>query len=244
MAQELDSQMLQRLQDSYREMSDGELLGLAAQPEDLTDTAREVLRGEMAARGLKAEDAEGDPFAALKQAGLMRDPLPKPEFGTKLPDGSVVLYTFNDAIEAGEACDRLEENQIEVDVKDVSDKSSGGGSFYGGPPVAMQVIVAVGDRERAVKILREKMGLFPLQEVEESDPAVDDGTVSTLGVFGRREDADRVAQVLDDARVWHKVSANPEGSAEEENAWTLEVREVDLVKAGEVVEKAMGLPEG
>ena len=72
MAQELDSQMLQRLQENYREMSDGELLGLAAQPEDLTETAREVLRGEMAARGLKAEDAEGDPFAALKQAGLVK----------------------------------------------------------------------------------------------------------------------------------------------------------------------------
>ena len=237
MTQELNSQMMQRLQDNYREMSDGELLQLAALPEDLTETAREVLHAEMAARGLKAEDAAGDPFVS-------HDVLPKPEFGSKLPDGSVVLYTFNDAIEAGEACDRLEESAIEVDVKDVSDKSNVGGSFYGGPPVAMQVIVALGDRERAVKILREKMGLFPLQEVEESDPAVDDGTVSTLGLFGRREDADQVAQTLDDARVWHKVSANPEGSEEEENAWTLEVREVDLVKAGELVEKAMGLPEG
>jgi hypothetical protein len=95
-----------------------------------------------------------------------------------------------------------------------------------------------------VKILRENMGLFPLQEVEQADAVVDDGTISTLGVFGRREDADEVAQTLDDARVWHKVTANPEGSAEDENAWTLEVREVDLVRAGEVVEKAMGLAEG
>ena len=88
------------------------------------------------------------------------------------------------------------------------------------------------------------MGLFPLQEVEEADAVVDDGTVATLGDFGRREDADDVARVLDEAGIWHRVTANPEGSAEEENAWTLEVREVDLVKAGEVVEKGMGLAEG
>ena len=238
MAQELDSQALQRLQEYYREMSDGELLGVAATPEDLTEMAREVMRGEMTHRGLKVEDAPSDPFTPMEH-----DPLPNPEFGRKLPNGMVVLYTFNDAIEAGEACDRLEENEIGVDVKDVSVRD-GVGTLYGGAPVALQVIVAVGDRERAVKILRENMGLFPLQEVEQADAVVDDGTISTLGVFGRREDADEVAQTLDDARVWHKVTANPEGSAEDENAWTLEVREVDLVRAGEVVEKAMGLAEG
>ena len=67
------------------------------------------------------------------------------------------------------------------------------------------------------------------------------GQLATLGDFGRREDADEVAKVLEEAGIWHRVTANPEGSAEDENAWTLEVREVDLMKAGEVVEKAMGL---
>jgi hypothetical protein len=182
---------------------------------------------------------EGDALS-----GLGRDSLPKPEFGRKLADGRVVLTTFHDAIAAGEACDWLEGDEMDVDVRDVAEKSTGGGSFYGGPPVALQVIVKSGDRDQAVKILREKMGLFPLQEVEEADPTVDDGTLATLGEFGRREDADEVAKVLDEARIWHKVSANPDGNAADENAWTLEVREIDLVKAGEVVEKAMGLPEG
>jgi hypothetical protein len=239
MGRELDSQALQRLQEYYGEMSDGELLGIAARPEDLTEMAREVMRGEMAARNLKLEDAPGDPFTAKAH-----DMPPKPEFGWKLPNGMVVLTTFHDAIAAGEACDCLEEDGMDVDVRDVSEKSTGGGSFYGGPPVALQVIVAVRDRARAVKILREKMGMFPLQEVEEADAVVDDGTVATLGDFGRREDADEVAKVLDEVGIWHRVTANPEGNAAEENAWTLEVREVDLVKAGEVVEKAMGLPEG
>jgi hypothetical protein len=239
MAQELDSQALQRMQEYYHEMSDGELLGIATKPDDLTDMAREVMRGEMAHRGLELEDAPSDPFTSKE-----RDRLPKPEFGTKLPNGMVVLTTFYDAIAAGEACDWLEGEGIEVDVRDVSEKSTGGGSFYGGPPVAMQVIVAVRDRDQAVKILREKMGMFPVQEVEDADPVVDDGTVATLGDFGRREDADEVVRVLEEARIWHRVTANPEGSAADENEWTLEVREVDLVRAGELVEKAMELPEG
>jgi hypothetical protein len=53
-----------------------------------------------------------------------------------------------------------------------------------------------------------------------------------------------VAKALDEARIWHRVTANPEGTAADENAYTLEVREIDLVKAGDVVERAMNLPEG
>ncbi|HEX9198234.1 MAG TPA: hypothetical protein VF865_01650 [Acidobacteriaceae bacterium] len=236
MARELDSEMLQRLQQQYGEMSDGELLNLAETPDDLTEVAFEVLRGEMTHRGLKpgAEEPPGGGPGAL----------PRPEFGRKLPDGSVVLMTFHDAMAAGDACDCLEAEAIEVDVRDVSDKSTGGGSFYGGPPVALEVIVPGADRARAVKILREKMGLFPLQEVEEADELVDDGTVSTLGFFGRREDAEAVAKALEDGRIWHRIVANAEGTVEDENAFSLEVREVDLMGAGELVEKAMGLPEG
>jgi hypothetical protein len=231
MARELDSEMLARLQANYREMSDGELLGLAAEPDDLTEVAREALRGEMAGRKLKVE---GAPFAAME-----RDPLPKPEVGAELAKGMVVLTTFYDAIAAGEACDWLEAAGMDVDVRDVSEKG-GLGTMYGGPPVALQVVVAGRDRERAMGILREKMGLFPLQEVEMADAVVDDGSLATVGTFGRREDADEVARVLDDARLWHRVSANADGSAETEDAWTVEVREVDLVKAGDVVEKAFG----
>jgi hypothetical protein len=38
--------------------------------------------------------------------------------------------------------------------------------------------------------------------------------------------------------------ANAEGSVEDEDCYSLEVKEVDLVRAGEVVERAMNLPEG
>jgi hypothetical protein len=70
---------------------------------------------------------------------------------------------------------------------------------------------------------------------------VDDGTESVLGSFGRRPDAEEVGRILEEAGVWHRIVADPEGSVENEDAFTLEVKEVDLVRAGEVVEKAMGL---
>jgi len=235
MARELDSEILRRLQQQYGEMSDGELLELVGQPDDLTEVALEVLRGEITHRGLKPE--------ALEASDAGRYGLSQPEFGTKLADGSVVLMTLHDAMAVGNGCDFLEAEGIEVTVRDVSEKG-GIGTMYGGPPVSLQVIVKVADQDRAVKILREKMGLFPLQEVEEADAVVDDGTASTLGYFARHEDAEEVAQVLEEAGVWHRISVNGEGSAENEDAFTLEVKEVDLVRAGEVVEKAMGLPEG
>jgi hypothetical protein len=260
MGQELDSRALQRLQEYYHEMSDGELLGIAAKPDELTDMAREVMRGEMTARGLKAEAPMpnsghglatgtwgGDEMtgAAMPSAILgsspMMDSAPPENSGTK--PGEVSLGVFYDAFEVERACGFLEEAEVPFRVEDVAKPRSGFRS-YDSPPVTLSLIVDKGDRERAMGVLRKEMGLFPLQEVEEADPVVDDGTVATLGDFGRREDANEVAKVLDEAQIWHRVTANPDGSAADENAWTLVVREIDLVKAGELVEKAMGLLEG
>ena len=92
-------------------------------------------------------------------------------------------------------------------------------------------------------ILRERMGLFPLQEVAVADALPDDGSVGTLGTFGHRADAEEVGRALDEARIWHRIVANPEGTVENENCYTLEVREIDLARAGGVVEKVLNLPE-
>jgi hypothetical protein len=169
----------------------------------------------------------------------------KPEPVAKgLAKGTVVLTTFNDAIAAGEAIDLLEAEGMEIEVRDVAAAQGGGGSFYGGPPVALQVIVQQRDLRRGMQILREKMGMFPGQEVEEADEAVDDGTTAVLGAFGHRNDAEDVARVLSEAGVWHRITANAEGRVEDEDCYSLEVKEVDLVRAGEVVERGLGLPEG
>ena len=233
MAHELDSQgEWQRLVERYRAMSDGELLQLAAGIGDLTETAAEVLRGEMQSRGLRVEAPEvAAPAHAVESV--------VPRSGA----GGGALNTFYDAFDAGRACDCLEAEGIGFDLRDNSAGAGGLGMLEGGPPVVLQLFVDGADRERAMAVLRRKMGLFPLQEVEVADEALDDGSVSTLGGFGQREEAEEVARVLEDAGIWHRVVANPEGTVEEESCYLLEVREVDMAEAGDVVEAALELPE-
>lgn len=253
MAYEAESDLVQRLQRSYAEMSDGELVGLAEKPGDLTESAQEVLRTEMAKRGLQApepvqpirweaETRPRDRWAATSISPILgaepeldATPLEDSRLGT---DDSL-LGTFHDAIEVGRACEFLEQAEVEFRVQDISKPSNGMGVFDS-PPVALNLIVAKDDRERAMRVLRKAMGLFPLQEVEEADAMVDDGTVTPVGYFASRMDADHITEVLDAAHVWNRISANPEGSAENEDLWMVEVREVDLMKAGNVVEKALG----
>jgi len=237
----------QRLVELYREMTDGELQKLAARPDDLTDEAQGVLRTEMGSRRLQMEQGAvlGASAAVDFYTGAQSEPDMKPEPAAKgLAKGMVVLTTFHDAIAAREACGLLEAEAIEIEVRDAAEKSSGGGSFYGGPPVALQVIVAQRELGRAMAILREKMGMFPKQEVEVADEAIDDGTTAVLGAFGYRSDAEDVARMLLEAGVWHRITANAEGSVEGEDAYTLEVKEVDLVRAGEIVERGLGMGEG
>ena len=241
-------------------MADGELLELAAKPDDLTEMANEVLRGEMARRHLKAEEpvAEwglkaartvAEPAAARRfEGGVSPDPFgavaigsawgaPEPSSARK---GMASLMVFYDAIELGRACDFLEEQEIGFEINDLSKPRSGLTPFE--RPVEMELVVAQADKLRAMAVLREKMGLFPLQEVEVAD-APEDGALMVVASFGRRSDADEVAQVLADAGVWRQVSENEDGAEETEDAFTVEVREVDQEKALGVVEKAMGIAE-
>jgi hypothetical protein len=65
-------QYWQELTENYRQMGDEELRELAANPEDLTEVARQVLRDEMKRRGLgKAPDIE----VAKRPAVINREPM-------------------------------------------------------------------------------------------------------------------------------------------------------------------------
>jgi|GEM_PF-1791760 hypothetical protein len=264
MRDELDSEgQWQRLVDLYRAMSDEELLGLAERPGDLTEMAQGVLRSEMGSRNLKLEVLQPEtghrwasdsvaqerwPGSAMPAFVLGSAPVvdaPGGEDEDWMKPGEAWLGVFHDAFEVDRACHLLEENDVPFRLHDSLDRSRPRrGTRADGPGVALNLIVSGADRERAKAILRKNMGLFPLQEVAEADPIVDDGTVSTVGTFGRRDDADMVANALDEAGIWHRLVSNPEGSVANEDAWTLEVKEVDLVRAGDAAVKAIRLPEG
>ena len=251
------SQQWSGLQARYREMSDGELLQLAANPEDLTDTAQEVLRAEMASRHL--QPAKAEPRTRWASDAFATEPRPispgisssilgsAPDIGAQagessnLQRGEVLLRQFQDAFELGRACEHLEAAGLRFRIEDASRPSQG---IEGYSPAVLNLIVPAADRERAMAVLRKEMGLFPLQEVAEPDAAVDDGTLSEMGTFASLQDAQPVGSALEEARIWHRLTANPEGSAQTEDAFILQVREVDLMRAGDVVAKALGWTEG
>jgi hypothetical protein len=231
----------QRLFDLYHAMSDDDLLDLGDAPEELTEIARDVLRGELSSRRLEPRQ----PIVIAPVPQVIPAPIAKQLAPNKIErgHGEVWLVTFHDAIDAGFACEYLEKGEVEFEVRDISQPREGFYTFTHPPPVVLQLFVDKADEEGAKAILREKMGLFPLQEVAVADAPVDDGAVATLGDFGRRADAEEVAHVLEDAHVWHRIVTNPDGTMENEDCFTLEVKEIDVMRAGELVDKVLNLPE-
>src|SRR5690242_1259921 len=141
MAYELDSQGWEKLRALYAQMSDEELLELAAKPDDLTDMAQQVLRGEMASRNLKVQQVEqperrwaSDSFAgdawrgaeAVSPSIMGSTPefVPHAEEGS-LERGEVMLRTFHDAFEMSRACESLEAAEVGFRVEDVSKPTNG-----------------------------------------------------------------------------------------------------------------------
>src|SRR5665213_636257 len=231
MAYELDSEIRSRLVRHYQQVSDRELLDAAVDAEDLTPMAQEVVRAELSSRGL--ENAWADPKNDHSSRPISselpepfheswRDSLPKLQPAAPLEPGKTALITLYDAIEAGKACAFLEDGEITIELRDVS-QTQGRGSDWGGPPIALQIIVDRREHDRAVQLLREKMGLFPIEEIAEPDAIEDDGTVATVGQFGKRSDAEEVARVLSDAKIWNRITADPNGSPQTEDAFLVEV---------------------
>jgi len=83
------------LTETYRAMFDGELEQLAGDMDDLTDTAREVLRGEMKSRGLAMPGERPQPGRQPFAANVDPDSLAEEPDGPEgRADGSPVEFTW------------------------------------------------------------------------------------------------------------------------------------------------------
>lgn len=230
-----------RLRGVYLGMGDAELMELREKIGDLTGNAREALAEELRERGL---DAPTSSFAGGEELGgevglpTAADLMPG-YLGAVAPE--MELRTFYDALEAGRACEFLDEAGIPFHVADMTQEEGGRGAAEGGPAVALRVTVPLTDFERAKAVLRKGMGLFPLQEVTTADEMVDDGTRTPVGYVATREDAEEIAGMLTVAGLRYWVVENAEGSEAEENRYAVEVREVDLFAAGEAIDKGLGV---
>ncbi len=206
----------ERLGLVYREMGDRELLGLQAASGDLTDAAREAVGAEMRRRGLAvpvtkaAWDAES--FAEGESSGWR------------------MLHVFHQTFEAQAAFRLLEREEIPFAVEDrtVDEK----GEAVPGPAVALGLMVAGEDWDRAVSLLRREAGLFPEAVVDprgEVDEADEEGLVS-VGEFEEANDVAAAERVLGEAGVWFRRVTH---EAEEWERTSIEVK-------GEDVERALG----
>jgi hypothetical protein len=160
----------------YRGLGDDQLLDMAEQSDDLTDAARAALADVMRERRLSLANA--DEPDVPQQAD---EPDEHPPVGVD----ERVLWTFEDAFQASEAIRLLTGAGVWHRMSEET-RAIGGGSQV---LVGLMVIVQAEDHAAAVTLLRAKMGLFPLAEVEGaggSPLSGMDGTV-LLSMFDREE---------------------------------------------------------
>lgn len=123
----------ERLNDSYSRLSDGELEKIAGEADELTDVAREVLRGEIARRGLKFELAEypaGDEMA-VRQLVTLR----------KFRDLPEALLAKGSLESAGIECSLADDNMVRLDW------------FYSNAIGGIKLLVNRDDLEAAEQVL-------------------------------------------------------------------------------------------
>ena len=225
-----DENELNRLTALYRDMSDTQLLDLHADAANLTDEAQDVLRAEIRSRRLVVPTAEA--------ADESKPPEYVPDLVTGLnDDGLVALITFYNGLDLGLACDHLGDAGIELAVKPFPGTDVSADAF--------QIRVAPADRDRAEEILREKMGLFPKQEViaEEGDePEIaEDVDMVILGEFPDESEAEQTTAALAAAGIIYRLTPPYDDGENDAPGYTVEVHAVDLDRGLAVVADALGL---
>lgn len=155
----------QRLSDVYRGMYDDELLNLAADANDLTETARQVLDAEMKKRGLVLPRASGGTRVAAepmreRRAGLRNDadapPRPTPDLANEDSAQDVANeYTWKTLLcecETAEQAQQLSQ-VLKQEGIDAWVEMAGTGSRYAGFQVDYpRVVVAADQLEQAREI--------------------------------------------------------------------------------------------
>ena len=231
----------ERLERLYRELGDEHLLDLADESGDLTPEAEGVLQRELQRRGLKPATAEPEAIV------MTEEPERESGFGAGIPgvfpasaammeqalepkqtrEGMSSLISFYDGIELSKACGILEEAGMEPSIEAVD------GDAQTGVPPRYEVWLETEDVEEAKSLLRDKMGLFPLAEV---DGEADVATTGLVGVFQSTADVDQVRELLTEAGI--VVTVTPDAETGE---YEVSVPPEEQARALDVVANGMGL---
>jgi hypothetical protein len=229
----LDGQ-LERLCALYDEKSDDEVLGMYDNREDLTEVAQQALAETMRVRGLETRVG-----AAVEED--------EPESDTQdveVGNDERAVWTFADAFEAREAIRVLNEAGIWQRVVDRTQSADG---LRGRVQMELMLIVRSGDLDAAVRLLREKIGLFPKAEVGDGagSPLSGMQAMVLLAMFDRHEGL-VAAEALGKAGVSYcwRDGADESQELPDEQTVAIEVRGEQMEVATGVVEKALaGMPD-
>ena len=247
-----------QLEKVYQELGDEHLRDLAEEPENLTDAARIAVAAEMRRRGFAPEPTAGAPNIVMPEGVVT--PVDEPEleagFGAGMPgifpggasmmeqalepaepaadpkNGMSRLISFYDGIELSKACGFLEDAEIEPVIEPIA------GDALSGVPPRFEVWLATAEIEPAKTLLRAKMGLFPLAEIDEDDDEefVEQPATGLVGVFESAAEAEEVKALLVAAGIESTVAED-----EDEGMWQLTVAPENLEKAIAVVAGELGL---
>ena len=221
------------MQALYAAMSDNELLKLAGDKAKLTEVAQQAVEAEMSFRRLELdEEVTKRPVEIVA-----------PEFPAAEDDPSLIeLMTFNIAMDAETAWRALDDNGIPVRVEPAMRVM-----VEGGPRIKtnwLTIFVERARQEDAVKVLRERMGLFPIlaaDEVEDSEEGDDEEALFPVCSFDVEADAIVARKALREAGIWFKSEKQTEEAQDGKPAfeWTsIEAKLEDLERALKVVEEA------
>lgn len=242
-----------QLEKLYGEMGDQHLLDMAANMDDLTDEGRVVLTAELRRRGILPEPPSleavlpesipeleqgfgaGMPGIFPGAASMMEQALEPAEPAADPRHGMTRLISFYDGLELSKACGFLEEAAIEPVIEPIA------GDALSGVAPRFEIWLETAEIEPAKTLLRAKMGLFPLAEVDEDDDGSDetDAGVDELVVaeFDSAADAEAAKAVLTAAGIAARIDADDTDST----VSAVVVPAEDQERALELLAERMGL---
>ena len=242
-----------RLEQLYGEMGDAHLLDMAGNMDDLTDEGRLALTAELRKRGILPEPPSPEAIVPeiqpeLEQgfgagmpgifpggASMMEQTLSPAEPSADPRDGMSRLISFYDGLELSKACGFLEEVAIEPVIEPIA------GDALSGVAPRFEIWLETAGIEPAKALLRAKMGLFPLAEVDEDDDGLDgaDSGADELVVaeFDSAADAEAAKAVLTAAGIAARIDEDDTDST----VSAVVVPAEDQERALELLAERMGL---
>jgi hypothetical protein len=237
-----------RLEKLYGEMGDEHLLDLADDMDNLRDEARMALAQELKRRGIVPEPPAPRPIVPEVEperetgfgagvpgilpggADMMEQAL---EPAQKAKDGMSALITLFDGIELGKACDLVEDERMEPVIDAVA------GDALSGVAPRFVIWLKTEQIEPAKALLRAKMGLFPLAEVDAddgNDAAGEDAGEFVVAGFESMPEAEQAKAFLTAAGIHARVEVD-----DEDEGVAVLVAAADQERALEVLTERMGL---